>query len=221
MRAPLRPIGAHGTTRYQRYDAPVPALVDSTSHRVRLLAGLAAAVDEKGYGATTVADVVRHARVSKRTFYEQFADKTDCLVELALAATDGVLAEIEAAVELPIGWEDRLERAVRAYFERVESGPALFRTYLAEAQSAGPRAVRFRREAYRRYATLLCELSRRAAAEAPEYRPMSRELATAIVGGINELVLEAIEEGRSERLTELVDPVVELIRAVVIAPPRR
>ena len=40
----------------------------------------AAASAEKGYAATTIADIVRHARVSKRTFYEHFADKEDCLL---------------------------------------------------------------------------------------------------------------------------------------------
>ena len=48
----------------------------------RLLDGIAASVIERGYRDTTVADIVRHARTSKRTFYEQFASKEDCLIEL-------------------------------------------------------------------------------------------------------------------------------------------
>ncbi len=35
-----------------------------TVHETRLLEGMAAAITEKGYAATTIADVVRHARVS-------------------------------------------------------------------------------------------------------------------------------------------------------------
>ena len=48
----------------------------------RLLDGLAASITERGYRETTVADVVRHAKTSKRTFYEQFATKDACLIEL-------------------------------------------------------------------------------------------------------------------------------------------
>ncbi|MFI5067448.1 MAG: TetR family transcriptional regulator, partial [Streptosporangiales bacterium] len=41
--------------------------------RRRLLAGLAEAIRERGFRESTVADVVRHARTSRRTFYEHFA----------------------------------------------------------------------------------------------------------------------------------------------------
>ena len=54
-----------------------PAL---TSVAERLLDGLASSISERGYRETTVADIVRHARTSKRTFYEQFAGKEECLV---------------------------------------------------------------------------------------------------------------------------------------------
>ena len=53
--------------------------------RQRLLDGLAAAIDERGYRASTVADIVRHARTSKRTFYDQFASKEQCFLELLQA----------------------------------------------------------------------------------------------------------------------------------------
>jgi AcrR family transcriptional regulator len=48
--------------------------------RLRLVSALATAATEKGYAATTIADIVRHARVSKRTFYEHFTDKEACLL---------------------------------------------------------------------------------------------------------------------------------------------
>ena len=51
-------------------------------NRARLLAGLSEALRERSYGEVTVADVVRHAHTSKRTFYEHFADKHDCFVAL-------------------------------------------------------------------------------------------------------------------------------------------
>jgi hypothetical protein len=49
---------------------------------------------------------------------------------------------------------------------------------------------------------------------------LSRELATAIVGGVNELVLLAIDEGRIGRLHELASTAVALIEAAVDAQGR-
>ncbi len=60
--------------------------------RLRLLDGLAASIAERGYRATTVADIVRHARTSKRTFYDQFASKEQCFLEL-------LRADIESSAE--------------------------------------------------------------------------------------------------------------------------
>src|SRR6185437_14381379 len=50
--------------------------------RRRLLDGLAASIADKGYRATTVADIVRRARTSRRTFYEHFAGKEECFIAL-------------------------------------------------------------------------------------------------------------------------------------------
>ena len=47
-------------------------------NRERLIAAMAASVEERGYADTTVADVVRLARTSRRTFYEHFQDRADC-----------------------------------------------------------------------------------------------------------------------------------------------
>ena len=48
---------------------PVVADDAASPFRRRLLDGLAASISERGYRDTTVADIVRHARTSKRTFY--------------------------------------------------------------------------------------------------------------------------------------------------------
>jgi AcrR family transcriptional regulator len=66
-------------------------------HHRQLLQGMARGVSEKGYGTTTIADVVREARVSKSTFYAHFADKEACYVALYSAAVDNVLDAMRAA----------------------------------------------------------------------------------------------------------------------------
>ena len=68
-----------------------------TDFRRRLLDGLAASIAERGYRETTVADIVRAAHTSKRTFYEHFPSKEDCFVELLSANNDDLVGAISAA----------------------------------------------------------------------------------------------------------------------------
>jgi AcrR family transcriptional regulator len=185
------------------------------AHADRITAGLAAAIAEKGYAATTIADVVRHARVSKRTFYEHFADKEACFLALYAQTSDELLALIAQAASGEAAWDERVAAAARAYFERLAAAPSLIRAGLVEIQAAGPRALGLRREVQRRYADLLRALSVQAAAEQPGIRPLSAPLATAVVGGLNELMLEAVEAGEEERLGELAGAATELLRAVL------
>jgi len=192
----------------------------SDAVRQKLVGGLTEAIADKGYAAVTIADVVRHARVSKRTFYEHFADKEECFLAAYRAASDDILAAIaaEAArVELP--WSERVHAAASAYFAALESQPALTRTFLLEIHAAGPRALAVRREIHQRFADLLRRLVSAARKDDARIGPLSAAMATAIVGGINELVLVALEKGATRKLHELAGTAEELVRAV-LAPTR-
>jgi AcrR family transcriptional regulator len=184
-------------------------------HRNRLMDGMAAAVAEKGYADTTIADIVKHARVSKRTFYEQFAGKEECLLALYAAASERVIGAIEEAVRGGTDLDAQVALATEAYLGRMQAQPVLTRTLFIEILAAGPAGLRVRRDVNRRYAELfraVVEADRRAH---PGRRSLSPELATAAVGGINELILQAVLADRTDRLTELAGPASELLRAVL------
>lgn len=191
-------------------DAPL-----SADARGRLLAGLSAAIVRKGYAAATIADIVAHARVSKRTFYEHFPDKDACFLALYAAASDHLLAVIAQAVAGDGPWRARVEAAARAYLSELAAEPALTRTFLVEIQAAGPRALAARRAAHDRFAQQLRALTAAAADEDPEVVPLSPQMATAVAGGINELMLQAVESERTHALADLTGAATELIVAVV------
>lgn len=191
--------------------------------RLRLVGALAAAAAEKGYAATTIADIVRHAKVSKRTFYEHFTDKEECLLA-GYEQISGRLMDVlrETAVTSPGDpsagslpsdrpWQDRVRMVTAAYLTALENLPAVNRALLLEVQAAGAEAYRLRARTQRRFAEVLCELV------ATSGRSLSPVLALAIVGGINELTLHAAE---TRPFTELLDPVTDLVVAVLsISPP--
>jgi len=181
------------------------------------MAGFAAAVSEKGYAAATIADIVRHARVSKRSFYEHFEDKEDCL----LASYAKVAAEIQECLVKAVvanegkAWTEQLDAVLAAYVAALEVAPSLTRACLMEMAAAGPRARKLRREVHESFARLLREFVKQARAHHPELRPISATVATAIVGGIDELLLAQVEKGPQRKLSKVRDVASELIRAVV------
>lgn len=181
----------------------------SGDYRRRLMEGMSAAVAERGYADTTIADIVRHARVSRRTFYEQFASKEACLLALYVAASERVIRAIGAAVETSGDRETQIARATEAYLARMQAHPVLTRTLILEILAAGPAGLQVRREINQRYADQFRGVVQRHGGH------LSPELATAAVGGINELILQAVLDDRIDRLTELAAPASQLIRAVL------
>lgn len=72
--------------------------------RGRLLDGLASSIAERGYRDTTVADIVGHARTSKRTFYARVDAKQECFVELLRVNNDALIARsARRSIRTPTG----------------------------------------------------------------------------------------------------------------------
>jgi len=185
-------------------------------HRLRLLEGFSAAVSERGYPSTTIAHIVKHARVSKRTFYEHFADKEECFLALYAEATEILRKGVEHALKVPAAsWQKQLEAGLDAYLSALEENPALTRACLLEINAAGPRALELRLSGHAKFATLLREFVERTRKKHPELGPLTPTMATAIVGGIDELLLVNVEAGLTSRLGEIRETAVELLRAVI------
>ena len=108
-------------------------------HHGRLLEGMAESVRERGLSGTTVADVVRIARVSRRTFYQHFDDLVDCYLELMRLLGDELLEAVREAMESGGTVEERIERAVGRYLDLLEEDPALARSFWLEYHLTGER----------------------------------------------------------------------------------
>jgi AcrR family transcriptional regulator len=190
----------------------------SADPRARMLDGLARAIVEKGYAATTIADVAANAQVSEETFTEQFADLESCCLALYSVVSDHMLEVIARAASDELPWRERLDAAMRAYLGELAVSPVLTRTFLIDVPAASERAVALRRDVLGRFAALLQALTRAAVHTDPALTALSQPMATAVVGAINELLLEAVEDGRSPQLPELADTATQLLRALVTAP---
>ena len=154
-------------------------------YRTRLLEGMLAALAEKGYLEVSVMDIVRHAKVSKRTFYEHFTDKEGCFLHAYAAVSEELLARVARAGSEAATAELKLARTIEAYFSALSEQRWFLRAFLSEIHAAGPRALALRRKILQRFAELLRHMVQQVRAQQPEVRELSPEMATIIVGGIH------------------------------------
>lgn len=184
-----------------------------SDHRRRLLEGMAHAVAAKGYAGTTIADIVREAGVSRRTFYEHFFARSDCLIALYEAASHNALKVLEQAIDPANDWQLQLEDGIRGFLEHLSQNPVLLRTLFLEMPALGEPGLAARRRVHEALSGFL--LDRINPRRSP--RLLDTEMADAVVGAINEWILQAIESGRTQDLTLLAARAARLVRAVVAA----
>jgi len=182
-------------------------LVDIDPFRRRLLDGLVASIGERGYRATTVADIVRHARTSKRTFYDRFASKEQCFLELLRADTERLAEDIRAAVDPEADWHRQIRQAVEAYVGNIESRPAITLSWIRELPSLGAVARPVQRHGLQLLTDLLVELSGSAGFRRANLPPLTPPLAVILLGGLRELTALAVEDGKDVR--EIIEPAVD------------
>ena len=168
----------------------------SAAFRDRLIDGLGASIGERGYRDTTVADIVRHARTSKRTFYEQFASKEDCLIELLRRNNEVLIAKIQAAVEPEADWQVQIRQAAQAYVDHIGSRPAITLSWIREAPALGVVAQPLNRLAMEALTDMLVDLTDSPGFRRADLPPISRPLALILLGGLRELTALFVEDDR-------------------------
>jgi AcrR family transcriptional regulator len=195
------PSGRHSLTR----DAVL------TSQRGRLLDAMAQSVAEHGYGATTIAHVVSHAGVSRKTFYEHFRDKEHCFLAMYDTGIAFVLGQVAAAVEAESNPRDRLVAGLRTFLSVLADEPGFCRAIVLEVWAAGPTGVAKRRAVLQVFAGRYLEVNRQARELDRRVGPLAGDVALGVVGAILELVSERVEEGRTEELPGLSGPLSEFV----------
>jgi AcrR family transcriptional regulator len=182
-----------------------------------MLDAMVQAVAEKGYARVVVADVIERAGVSRKTFYEQFANKEDCFLAAYDAGVDQLLAAIDAALAtLAPDWLAAARRAVETYLERMAASPAFARAFLIEALGAGPAALERRGQVQDRFAAQLEAVHRRARADIPELPELPPHTFRAAVGAVNELVTAHVLEHGAQTLPELTDVILDVHLALLV-----
>ncbi|MDQ8044305.1 MAG: helix-turn-helix domain-containing protein [Solirubrobacteraceae bacterium] len=203
--------------------APAPA----AEVRLRVMTGMVKAVEEKGYAATTIADIAKAAKISRRTLYEHFADKEACFLAAYSMMADGLISSVVQASRAEDDGVARLNAASSAYLSGLALGPEVARSFLTEINAVGQAGVDLRCAVNQRFAAMLADLVSESIGPPGTRLPDGRYLrqfdtnmAVALVGAINELVLHSIVTGPADtlpaRLARLSDPVVALSERILV-----
>lgn len=193
----------HATLRGQSPHGTDPA----GGFRQRLLDALAACIAEIGYQKTTVADIVRRARTSRRTFYEYFADRESCFVALLTDTHEDMIARISAAVDPHAPWRSQVRQAVHAWIAAAEATPALTLSWIRDVPALESTARDLQRDAMDAFVSMLQTLADTDEARAAGIRGIQRDRAIILLGGLRELMATTVEDDR--RLGDITDLAVE------------
>jgi len=191
------PPGRHGLPR---------EFVVHNQHE-RLIAGLAEAVAEKGFANTTIADITRHAAVSRRTFYEHFTSKDECFVKAYDTVMEQLRERVGEAYQAEDDWPHAIKAGIAAMLAFLATEPNLARLCMVEALVAGPIVV----ERYDAAIQSLVPYFRKGRKGRPRevLDRLSPTTEEALVGGMVSLVSRRIFAGRTEDLEQLLPDLVE------------
>lgn len=150
------------------------------------------AVGEQGYLATTVADVIASAGVSRKAFYEHFPNKQECFLQaFDMVITTGLLQAAEAYRGTESLQQDA-EAAIQVLFEHACTNPLAIRLVMIEVGAVGPEGVARRERHMSAYEEIIGRSLRIKATQQAEPRPILRTL----VGGMNEVLYAVIQSRR-------------------------
>lgn len=175
--------------------------------RDRLLAAVPGVVAKRGYEATSVADIVKAAAVSRNAFYRSFSDKQDCFATAHEAGHERLLEILTEPCEEGATTEERVRRSLEAALDALASDPDLARLLFVEAPSAGEGIALRYHEWLQRYGALLGAVADDAS---PRSSP-APEVEGVIVGGIASRVASEVLRGRGARIKDLTAPLVEYV----------
>jgi AcrR family transcriptional regulator len=207
---PGQPLRRPGRLIVSRPVAPAPPFA-SYSPEQRIIRGFAAAVADKGFPATTIADIAAAASISQTTFYEHFDGKA----EATRAALDSSGAQLLAAVMPAVRRATDWRIGLRIGFEEVcgffAAEPAFAALRMVEVYGAGPEAISCRDATGMQIVSTLLAPALEAGVEADKLK------IEASTGAILAIFFEAISKGRTAELPRLA-PVLTYIALAPFVP---
>jgi AcrR family transcriptional regulator len=216
-----RLAGTHPSRGLPRGRGSLPPEQVALAQRERMLRAMTSAVAELGYANVRIADVVDRARVSRQSFYGQFADREACFLA---AHAQGMGLILERLGRWASDGDDplaQLRGAIRAYLALAAEEPEFAHCMLIELPAVGRLGLTARLAAHDQIADLLRIWHARARAHQSSWPEVPEGRYRVAVGAVHELVFTAVAEGRSGDAPSLEDEAVDAVVTLLRIPAGR
>jgi AcrR family transcriptional regulator len=207
-------VSVRQRTRSAGRDARRRGVQVADIQRSRLLAAAVRAVDELGWANTTVADVVARSRVSRRTFYETFANRDECLAAVFEDLLGVIAGELAAAGLEGLVWRERVRLGLWAILGFFDREPVLARVCVVQALSGGPGVLERREEVLAQLAGVVNE-GRLESVRGGECTPLTAE---GLVGAAFGIVYARLLKGERAPLRGLLGELMGMIVLPYLGP---
>lgn len=186
-----------------RHGLPRELVVEN--QRARLLSGMIETVAEQGYGKATVANVIATAKVSRKTFYESFANREDCYRAAYEASFEFVRDQVTAGAAQQ-EWPDSVRGGLAGFLESLGAHPRLAAFFLISPAGVGDEIADRHHAAIRELVeVLLAKMPMELGGTG------TTEIRTdAFAGGLSRLAAMKVNSGEAEDLPTLLPDLVEL-----------
>lgn len=161
-------------------------------HKDRLLSALVTAMATKSYRDVTLADITSSAMVSRRTFYEHFKNKDECLLALARTTSQKIMKSIISSYDPSDDWPQTVTKVTSGYLQFIAEHPTLMYALYVEVAALGQSGLEIRREISHTFAEFLSQQTKLKLASSALDHALTKQEALALVAGINELILQTI-----------------------------
>lgn len=182
--------------------------------RARMLAAVVEAIDSSGYSQLTVTQVISRAKVSRKTFYDLFADREDCF----LAAFEQTIAQVGAGVreayDLQVSWRDAVRAGMAELLRFIDQEPSLARLCIVDALAGGPKVLQARAELMSAVHQAI-DLGR---AEASSRRELPAVTAEGVTGAVFAVIHSRLMERSPKPYIELLGPLMSMIVLPYLGP---
>jgi len=211
----LQPLAPESPPRPRKPSGPIAREQFRAGQRIRLALAMIEAIAEDGYRATRVADVISRAGVSRKTFYQHFGNKEECLLATFDLVADEGMRRVESAYRHAEGWPGRVEAAIGALFGSAIENPGALRLSLLEMAAVGPVAIERRERSIARYESFI----RDALELAPGEGTVADMALKAVVGGLNRVLYRRVLSGDPAELLAMVPDLTAWATSYYPAPP--
>ncbi len=182
--------------------------------RSRILSGAVRVVDELGYANTSVAEIVARSGVSRRTFYEMFANRDECLSAVLADTIARVQMELELVGVARLGWRERVRLGLFTILSFLDREPALARACVVGVLGGG-RGVLAAREAVLGELAGVVDGGRLESGRGGECTPVTAE---GVVGAAYAIVYARLVRSESSSLVGLLGELMGIVVLPYLGP---